>query len=197
MRVIAGSAKGRRLFAVPGQSTRPITDRVKEALFNILADAVVEARFLDLFAGTGSVGIEALSRGASEATFVDCDRRAIATIRRNLDAARLADCATVLQRDAFRFVREYGRDPFDIIYVAPPQYEGLWSRTLQALQGSRVIKPATLVVVQIYPKEFEALELRQFVLCDQRTYGSTMLSFYEAISSPPTDGSAQSHNGVG
>jgi len=197
MRVIAGSAKGRRLFAVPGQSTRPITDRVKEALFDILADAVVDARFLDLFAGTGSVGIEALSRGASQATFVDCDRRAIAAIHRNLDATQLAGHATVLQRDAFHFAREYASDPFDVIYVAPPQYQGLWSRTLYALQGSSLVRPGTLAVVQIYPKEFESLELTEFALSDQRTYGSTMLCFYEAISSPPTDGSAQSHKGVG
>jgi len=197
MRVIGGSAKGRRLFPVPGQSTRPITDRVKEALFDILADAVVDARFLDLFAGTGSVGIEALSRGASEATFVDRDRRAIAAIRRNLDATQLAGHATVLQRDVFHFVRDYARDPFDIIYVAPPQYQGLWSRTLYALQGSSLVKPGTLVVVQIYPKESEPLELTKFALSDQRTYGSTMVCFYKTILPSPADLSGQSHKSVG
>jgi 16S rRNA (guanine(966)-N(2))-methyltransferase RsmD len=197
MRVIAGSAKGRRLFAVPGQSTRPITDRVKEALFNILADAVVDARFLDLFAGTGSVGIEALSRGASHATFVDCDRRAIATVRRNLEITHLADYATVLQRDAFRFAHEYASVPFDLIHVAPPQYQGLWSRTLHALEGSPLLVPGTLVVVQIYPKEFESLDLAHLVLSDQRTYGSTMLCFYEASSPPTADDASQSHNNVG
>jgi 16S rRNA (guanine966-N2)-methyltransferase len=197
MRVIAGSAKGRRLFSVPGQSTRPITDRVKEALFNILAGPVLDARFLDLFAGTGSVGIEALSRGARHATFIECDRRAIATIRRNLNVTRLAEHATVLQRDAFHFIHDHAGDPFDIIYVAPPQYQVLWSRTLRALQGSSLVVSGTLVVVQIYPKEFEPLDLAQFVLSDQRTYGSTLLCFYEAAMPPPSAGAAQSHNDVG
>jgi 16S rRNA (guanine966-N2)-methyltransferase len=197
MRVIAGSAKGRRLFPVPGQSTRPITDRVKEALFNILSEPIVGARFLDLFAGTGSVGIEALSRGASHATFVDHDRRAIATVHRNLAGTQLADDATVLQRDVFQFIHAYGNEPFDIIYVAPPQYQGLWSRTLQNLQGSSLVVPGTLVVVQIYPKEFEPLDLTHFVLSDQRTYGSTMLCFYKVGVSPSTARAAQSHNNVG
>jgi 16S rRNA (guanine(966)-N(2))-methyltransferase RsmD len=196
MRVIAGSAKGRRLSSVPGQSTRPITDRVKEALFNILADSVVDARLLDLFAGTGSVGIEALSRGASHATFIDCDRRAIATIYRNLEVTHLADQATVQQRDAFQFIQDHTDAPFDILYVAPPQYKGLWSRTLHALQGAPLIGRETLVVVQIYPKEFEPLELTHLILTDQRTYGSTMLCFFEA-GSPPPAGASLSHNHVG
>jgi 16S rRNA (guanine(966)-N(2))-methyltransferase RsmD len=196
MRVIAGTAKGRRLFPVPGQSTRPITDRVKEALFDILADSMVGARFLDLFAGTGSVGIEALSRGAGHATFVDCDRRAIATIRRNLELTQQSDGATVLQRDAFLFVRKFAGAPFDLIYIAPPQYKGLWSRALHALQGSTLLGPQTLVVVQIYPKEFEPLELTHLMLADRRTYGSTMLCFYEA-DSPPCSGACISHIDVG
>jgi 16S rRNA (guanine(966)-N(2))-methyltransferase RsmD len=197
MRVIAGSAKGRRLSAVPGQSTRPITDRVKEALFDILAETVVDTRFLDLFAGTGSVGIEALSRGACQATFIDNSKRAIATIHRNLQATGLADRATVQKRDAFQLLQDDGSDAFDIIYVAPPQYKGVWSRALQALEGSSLVAPETLVVVQIYPKEFETLDLTRFVLRDQRTYGSTMLCFYAVA--PPTrpDAKGQSHNHVG
>lgn len=179
MRVIAGEAKGRRLFSVPGQSTRPITDRVKESLFNILADCVTESRFLDLFAGTGAVGIEALSRGAREATFVERDERALATIRRNLQVTRLADDAQVVRRDVFKFIARYKGLPFDIIYVAPPQYKGLWARTLHALGGSPLLAPGTLIVVQIYPKEFEPLDLTHLVLSDKRKYGSTLLCFYE------------------
>ncbi|MBN2303959.1 MAG: RsmD family RNA methyltransferase, partial [Anaerolineae bacterium] len=90
MRVIAGSAKGRKLKMVPGDSTRPVMDRVKEALFNILGTSVMDCSFLDLFAGTGSVGIEALSRGAERAVFVDMDRFAIRTIHENLALTRLA-----------------------------------------------------------------------------------------------------------
>jgi len=178
MRVIAGKAKGRRLFSVPGQSTRPITDRAKEALFNILAGSVVDARFLDLFAGTGSVGIEALSRGAREVVFVERHPRALATLQRNLQHTELMEQALVLRRDAFRYVRRYGGEPFDIIFVAPPQYRGLWERALNALEGSALLDVESLVVAQIHPKEYKALGLAQLVLSDQRTYGSTQLCFY-------------------
>lgn len=181
MRVIAGEAKGRRLYSVPGQSTRPITDRVKASLFNILAPRVPEARFLDLFAGTGGVGIEALSRGASEAVFVERDQRALATIRRNLEVTGLADRARVVRSDVFRFIRGYSEQPFDIIYVAPPQYQGLWAQALHALDGSRLASSGGLIVAQIHPKEYEPLELAVLALATQgqRKYGSTLLCFYE------------------
>jgi len=182
MRVIGGEAKGRRLFSVPGQTTRPITDRVKEALFDILAGRVQGARFLDLFAGTGGVGIEALSRGAHKAIFVERDERALATLRRNLSITQLASRAQVVRRDVFKFIADYEGEPFDIIYVAPPQYQGLWAKTLRALDGSTLLIPGTLVIAQIHPKEYEPLELRQLILTDQRKYGSTLLCFYEAIS---------------
>lgn len=190
MRVIAGEAKGRRLFSVPGESTRPITDRVKTSLFNILAGQVEEARFLDLFAGTGGVGIEALSRGASEAVFVERDERALATIRRNLEVTGLSTRARVVRHDVFKFIAGYSGEPFDIIHVAPPQYKGLWARTLRALEGSApanqhagrssgLVISGTLIVAQIYPKEYEPLDLATLVLFDQRKYGSTLLCFYE------------------
>jgi 16S rRNA (guanine(966)-N(2))-methyltransferase RsmD len=179
MRVIAGKAKGHRLFSVPGKSTRPITDRVKEALFDILAGSVVEARFLDLFAGTGAVGIEALSRGAREATFVERNPRALATLRRNLQHTRLHEGALVVRRDVFTFVASYQGQPFDIAYVAPPQFKQLWAQTLQALDHSLLLAPDSLVIAQIHPKEFEPLELTRLSLSDQRRYGSTMLCFYE------------------
>ena len=178
MRPIAGKAKGRRLFSVPGQSTRPITDRVKEALFSILAGLVIEARFLDLFAGTGSVGIEALSRGARETVFVERHPRALATLQRNLQHTGLLEQACVLRRDAFRFIHRFEGEPFDIIFVAPPQYRGLWERALHALEGSALLDSQSLVVAQIHPKEYKALGLAQLVLSDQRTYGSTELCFY-------------------
>jgi 16S rRNA (guanine966-N2)-methyltransferase len=183
VRVIAGKAKGRRLVAVPGETTRPITDRVKTALFNILGDTLAEASFLDLFAGTGSVGIEALSRGAAHATFVERDDRALATIRRNLENTQLADAASVVRRDVFRFIAEHYGQPYDLVHVAPPQYRGLWAKTLEALDGSTAIAEKSLVVVQIFPKEFQPLNLVRLFLSDQRQYGSTMLCFYDVRSS--------------
>ena len=110
MRVIAGSAKGRTLHSVPGDSTRPITDRTKSALFSILTsqEMIVGRRFLDLFGGTGAVGIEAFSRGAAGAVFCERDRAALQTLRRNLDMTGLADRATVVPGDAFAYLRAPG-----------------------------------------------------------------------------------------
>jgi 16S rRNA (guanine966-N2)-methyltransferase len=189
MRVIAGKAKGRKLLSVPGESTRPITDRVKESLFNILGERVVDAHFLDLFAGTGSVGLEALSRGARQAVFVEISGRAIKTLKRNLELTGLTEGAKVIQQDVFKFIKFIAREagtpfdelraaPFDIIYVAPPQYKGLWTRTLRALDERDLLASDGIVVAQIYPKEYEDLALKSLQLVDQRKYGSTLLCFY-------------------
>lgn len=177
MRVIGGSAKGRMLSPVPGSGTRPITDRVKEALFNILGQAVIEALFLDLFAGTGGVGIEALSRGAARAVFVEKNRRAVETIRKNLQATGLKSQAAIRQADVFAYLRHAPAERFDFIYVAPPQYEGLWLDTLQALDRQSWLAPEGEVIVQIFPKELVPFELDTLTVFDERRYGSTTLLF--------------------
>ena len=184
MRVIAGIAKGRTLKPVPGKGTRPISDRVKESVFNILRWQVPDSRFLDLFAGTGGVGIEALSRGAQEAVFVEKELKAIRVLRENLRTTHLSGQARVVQEDVFRFLLLANQsvdpdDQFDIIYVAPPQYQDLWAQALIALDGHPLLAPEGLVVAQIFPKEYRALPLEDLVLTDQRKYGSTMLCFYE------------------
>lgn len=181
MRVISGSAKGIQLQAVPGSGTRPITDRVKEAVFNILGDMVEDSQILDLFAGTGSVGIEALSRGAELAVFVEKHPKAISTIRTNLRRTALGARAQVVKADVFRFLAR-APQPFDLIYIAPPQYQGLWSKTLVALDAaSGWLNPGGLAIVQIFPKEFEPLSLAGLSLSEQRKYGSTLVCFYEAL----------------
>src|SRR5579863_7256536 len=135
MRVATGEAKGRRLKGPVDKGTRPIIDRVKQALFNILSTRVEDARFLDLFAGTGSVGIEALSRGAAHATFIEMNHKVLALVRENLQITGLADRAAVLHADAYKFLQgtqptsfhstatATGNEKYDIIYVAPPQYQ--------------------------------------------------------------------------
>ncbi len=178
MRVIAGSAKGRKLESVPGTSTRPITDRVKEALFNILGASIEGARFLDLFAGTGAVGIEALSRGAARAVFCERDRLALRTIGHNLQATGLAERARVVAGDAFRFLKNPGDERFDFVYIAPPQYKGIWIRALQAVDEGEVLAPGGVAIVQIHPKERQEVRLRRLCLFDERRYGSTLLLFY-------------------
>lgn len=178
MRVIAGRAKGRRLRSVPGKGTRPITDRAKSALFSILGNDVIGASVLDLFAGTGQVGIEALSRGARVAVFVERAAGALRTIHQNLAHTGLEAGARVERADVFAYLTRQAQ-PFDYVYVAPPQYQGLWAKTVRALDAN----PAWLsedgwVIAQIHPREFEALDLDRLVLFDQRIYGSVQLCFY-------------------
>ncbi|MBN1221062.1 MAG: 16S rRNA (guanine(966)-N(2))-methyltransferase RsmD [Anaerolineae bacterium] len=183
MRVIAGIAKGRKLKTVPGDTTRPITDRVKEALFSILGDWIVEARVLDLFGGTGAVGIEALSRGAAHVIFVDKSHPATRTIGENLRLTALADRAYVKRGDAIKFLAQSPpqNQPFDLIYVAPPQYKNIWIEVLQLLDDrlAEWLLPDGAVVVQIHPLEYQDISLQNLVLYDQRRYGSTLLCFYE------------------
>jgi len=181
MRVITGFAKGRKLKAVPGDTTRPITDRAKEALFSILGDWIVEARVLDLFAGTGAVGIEALSREAQHVTFVDNNHLATQVIGQNLQHTLLVDRAFVKKTDAFKFLNQPPDKQYDLIYIAPPQHEKLWSKALLALdkQLDDWLLPDGAIVVQIHPTEYEALALKHLVLYDERKYGSTKLCFYE------------------
>ncbi|MBC8098975.1 MAG: 16S rRNA (guanine(966)-N(2))-methyltransferase RsmD, partial [Armatimonadetes bacterium] len=154
LRVIAGSAKGRRLKLVPGDSTRPVMDRVKEALFSIIGQEIVGAALLDLFAGTGSVGIEALSRGAAHVTFIDLDKTAVTTIYENLKHTRLETNATVRRADALSALKVPPSRAYDFIYIAPPQYKGLWQQAMQILDEHPAwLAPDATVIVQLDPKE--------------------------------------------
>ena len=184
MRVISGSAKGIRLTSVPGKSTRPITDQVKEALFNILGPSIIGKTILDLFGGTGAVGIEALSRGAEHAVFLEINYKAIKAIQQNLIATHLDPYATVLKKDAFTFLNEGHDTSFDLIYIAPPQYQGLWLKSMQALDKNPQLVPLwERVIIQIHPKEFdEKAEFEHFSIYDRREYGDTLLVFYERVS---------------
>jgi 16S rRNA (guanine966-N2)-methyltransferase len=180
IRVIAGTAKGRRLQLVPGNGTRPITDRAKQALFNVLGGHVEGASVLDLFAGTGSVGIEALSRGAASATFVERDRLAVETVQANIKTAGFFDRARVVRSDVFIYLRNDPKTGFDYIHIAPPQYKGMWEEAMEALEERPGwVNPDGLVVAQIDPLEFKPLPLQNLNLVDERRYGNTLLAFYE------------------
>ncbi|MCO6451047.1 MAG: 16S rRNA (guanine(966)-N(2))-methyltransferase RsmD [Caldilineales bacterium] len=179
MRVIAGVAKGRRLESVPGDSTRPITDRAKEALFDILSTHIVGARFLDLFGGTGGVGIEALSRGADEVIFVERSAVALKVLGRNLQHTGLAPRAHVVRQDAFKYLTLPDIGAFDFIFVAPPQYQELWQQALARVDARpHLLNPAAEVIVQIHPKEFKELEFANLRRFDTRRYGGVQLDFY-------------------
>lgn len=179
-RIIAGTARGIRLNGVPGDITRPITDRVKEALFNIIGSDIVDATWLDLFAGTGSVGLEALSRGAKYVRLNDLHRLAIATIKSNLALTRLEKGADVTQRDALELLRKPPDFHFDYVYIAPPQYKGIWITALQALdQNPDWMSDESWAIVQIDPVEYEVQALQNLNEFEQRRYGSTLLVFFE------------------
>ncbi|MCW5852721.1 MAG: 16S rRNA (guanine(966)-N(2))-methyltransferase RsmD [Anaerolineae bacterium] len=182
MRVIAGRARGRRLLPVPGEGTRPITDRAKEALFSILGSRIVRARVLDLFAGTGGVGIEALSRGAAGVVFVERAGKAVETLRQNLETTGLTAGAEVVRGDVFRFLETPPRQSFDVVFIAPPQYQGLWLKTLEAVDAQPVLlAEGGEAIVQIFPKEYTEPTLTNLALTDERRYGSVLLLFYSRV----------------
>ena len=184
IRVISGAARGRKLKLVPGDATRPITDRVKESLFNILQPDIPGCVFWDMFSGTGSVGIEALSRGAEFVRLVDQSRLSIKTIKENLAITGLEKNAEVIQADAFSLLKRMPDRQFDYIYVAPPQYHEMWARALKGLDEAPSWSVEDgWVIAQIDPIEYKSIELSNFAEFDQRKYGSTLLVFYERIHS--------------
>ena len=179
MRVISGSAKGRQLQPVPGDQTRPITDRVKEALFDIIGADVHESTWWDVFAGTGAVGIEALSRGASYVRLTDMNRAPVETIKGNLSRTGLSARAEVRRIDAFALLGGPPDRQFQYVYIAPPQYHKLWARALRALDANTSwLDPSAWIVVQLDPKEYEVQALTTLEEFDQRKYGTTLLVFY-------------------
>lgn len=184
MRVIGGTAKGRKLLAVPGDTTRPILDRVKTSLFDILRPRLDGIRVLDLFGGSGAVGIEALSQGATHCTFIDITPKAVETIKKNLETTGLSAQASVRCNDSFRFLKSCS-EQYDLIYVAPPQYKALWVQAMMAIaERPHLLATDGLIIAQIDPVEDEALEMTAFSLSSQRRYGSTLLNFYEPRATP-------------
>lgn len=177
--VIGGKAKGFNLLSVPGGSTRPIMSKVKAAVFNIVAPYNLGSTWLDLFAGTGSVGIEALSRGASLARFVENQNPAVKTIRANLEHTGLAEGAEIWQKNVFSVLDAFPDRQFDFVYIAPPQYKDLWSQAVSALdRNPGWLEDDGWIIVQVDPVEYSDLALENLRLFDRRKYGSTELLFY-------------------
>ena len=177
--VIGGKVKGFSLQSVPGSGTRPIMAKVKAALFNIVSPYVLDSTWLDLFAGTGSVGIEALSRGAAFARFVDNKNAAIKTIRNNLEHTGLADQAEIWHKSVFSVLDRVPDRKFEFIFIAPPQFKDIWSKTLKSLdENPDWLQEDSWVIVQIDKVEYQDQSLDTMRLFDRRTYGSTELIFY-------------------
>jgi 16S rRNA (guanine966-N2)-methyltransferase len=178
MRVIGGTARGTLLKSVPGDSTRPILDRVRTSLFDILRPELPGLVMLDLFGGTGSVGIEALSQGGKHCTFLDINKAAYETIKSNVKAARVEDRAEVRHTDAFTYLKHTTKS-FNLIYVAPPQYENLWVEACYRIaERPELLTGNKMIIAQIDPSEYEPLILAGFTEVDKRSYGKTLLVFY-------------------
>jgi 16S rRNA (guanine966-N2)-methyltransferase len=175
MRVIAGSARGVQLSAPRGKATRPITDRVKETLFGILGDRVVDARVLDLYAGTGSIGIEALSRGAVSADFVERDRAALSALRANLERTRVQG-ASVHESEVERFLSVAG-DRWDLVVLDPPYEARAIVAPLRALVP--LLAPGAWVVIKHFWRDAPP-EVDGLAAVRQRRFGETTLTFLEA-----------------
>ncbi|WP_372680369.1 16S rRNA (guanine(966)-N(2))-methyltransferase RsmD [Desulfosarcina sp.] len=181
MRVISGALKGRRLMAPAGMATRPTADRIKESVFNILAGGVQAKKVLDLFAGTGALGIEALSRGAASAVFVDQAKAALSAIRRNLRELRLEDRSRVIQWNILRnlncLVPE--RDSFDLVFMDPPYETNAISSALAGLSSCGALTTGARVVIEHSSREPIAQPMGGLVLIDQRRFGKTLVSFID------------------
>ena len=182
MRVISGTLKGRRLFSPTGWATRPTADRIKESVFNILSGGIADQRVLDLFAGTGALGIEALSRGAQTAVFIDQRKTALAAIRRNIVNLGLEDRTRIIQWNIRKNLNclASGR-PFDLVFMDPPYATGAVTPTLKALIASRALVSGARIVIEHSDREHLDPCMDALTLADQRRFGKTLVSFVNAM----------------
>lgn len=179
MRVIAGELKGKRLFSVKGLRLRPTSDRVREAIFNILQERVKAKKVLDLFAGTGALGIEALSRGAEKAIFVEHNSHILTALQRNIKECRLKKKSEVLPCDVYKGIRILASrgEVFDLIFIDPPYGRGLVNPTLKDLSQNSLVSPQGLIIAEHSLKENLSTPI-PWELIDRRQYGTTSISFW-------------------
>jgi 16S rRNA (guanine966-N2)-methyltransferase len=182
VRVIAGAFKGRRLVTPRGATTRPTADQVRIALMDTLAPRLAGARVLDLFAGAGGVGLEALSRGAAHATFVERDARAVAALGENVETLAVADRTRVVRADVARALGRLaaGGERFDVVFLDPPYDGDLVAETLAALGAGGVAAPAAVVVAQHFTKRAPAAVYGVLEAFRARRFGETTLTFFRA-----------------
>lgn len=181
MRIITGSARGCRLKTPKGAATtRPTADRVKESLFNIIGARTIDARVLDIFAGTGNLGLEALSRGATKAIFIDKATRELITF--NAKITKLADKAEILAGDAFNELSRLAaaKEEFNLIFTDPPYHLGLWQKTLSYLDTTDLLARSGVLIVEHGADENDLPPLTRLECVMNRRYGhTTQLSFFQ------------------
>ncbi len=173
MRIIAGTAKGRRVNSVKNDHTRPTSDRVKEALFNILGYPLNSFKVLDLFAGTGNLGLEALSRGAQKTVFVDLDHECYQVIKKNIADLGFKQKSVVLKKDCLQFIKD-ANEEFDIILMDPPYNISNINEYIYEIFNSKILSEEGVIVVE-HDNSFKS----EIEPSDKRKYGQTYLSFYK------------------
>ena len=181
MRVLSGKAKGRRLFSVKGFNTRPTSEKVKGSIFDILSCDFEGQEVLDLFAGTGSLGIEALSRGALKAVFIESNRQALSALEKNLRNSGFFDQSWIMKTTVERGIRvlEKRANRFDLIFMDPPYDRGFLNSTLAMVSRSNILKDSALVIVEHSSSDSLECSIKRLALNDQRRYGNTLVSFFE------------------
>ncbi len=183
MRIIAGKYKSRLISSPKGVELRPTADRVKESLFGILGAFIIDKAVLDLFSGTGNLGIEALSRGAGSCVFVDKNPRCVTTVKENLATLGIKENVEVKLRDAFKYISEArgSGTKFDLIFLDPPYYKDLIKKSLIMLDNYIIITPHSYITAEHYKADDlpQPGELKNLKLCRQEKYGGTFLSFYK------------------
>lgn len=178
MRISGGASRGRQLDG-PSQGTRPTAGRVKAALFNILSDRILGTRFLDLFAGTGAIGIEALSRGAGRVTFVENDGNCIRVIKSNLRRSGYGHLAEVRSMTASRFLKHAAPEPYDIVFVDPPYHGNEAADILPLLGRNAIIAPNGVAIIEHFHKAPPPAQVDRLILTKSYRYGDSFLSIYE------------------
>ena len=180
LRIIAGSAKGTRLKTPKGMNTRPTTDRVKESVFGILAARIADADVLDLFAGTGNLGLEALSRGASTAILIDKNIQSIKIMLENAILTKLTGMAVICREDVMQALRRFDNEgkAFDLIFCDPPYNLGLGPKVLQTIDTGNVLKDSGILVLEHSRHEKIPEGLKRIVAYRSEFYGETVVSFF-------------------
>lgn len=176
MRIISGEFKGRKLKTLDGMNTRPTADRVKESLFNILGNRIYDAKVLDLFAGSGSLGLEALSRGAISCVFVDSFKDAINIVKENVKLCKKDNCSKFINKDYMEVLKLID-DKFDIIFVDPPYSKGIEILVLANIK--EVLAENGIVIIETDQQDVPPDEINGLIKYDSRKYGRTIISFYE------------------
>lgn len=176
MRVTGGIGRGRRLKVPAGSRVRPTSDKVKQALFNILGDRATDSVFLDLYAGAGGIGIEALSRGAARVTFVDASRDSLNVVKQNIEQMGFGDRAEVILSKAEAFLSKPS-GPFDVLFLDPPYAEAI-QPLLEAIAGAGILKPDSIVIAEHFRKQPSPERAGELTLYREARYGDTVLAFY-------------------